>query len=479
MNVLDLDAHAVSEALRAGNLTSSKAAQTYIDQIKTTNPSLGFLVEDRFDAALRESEESDRKIREGEGKGKLFGVPISMKEAYEVAGMKTTGGLLHLKDRVSETDAEVVSKLRAEGAVILGKTNTPTLCFCQESENKLYGRTNNPWDPKRTAGGSSSGEGTIVAVGGAAAGIGSDIGGSIRFPSHFNGVVGFKAGNGQVDQRGHFPFVEHPVQGRMIGLGPMTKSVRDARLIYNIIAKMSAPEKEAADFAITFLPETKYPLSQETAALMQQVKKSLTGEWDTGEEVPPRFDSAALMWQEIMSIDGGEEMAKVAFGERAVQPFREYLKEVTTGKAALHRHLTWALIGAKLFKPSPKRVREIEDILNQGDEELDGYLEKRILIFPVYHRTAPIHGDLYREIFSIRKTFLRYMPYVAYANVWGLPSLTIPVGTDGAGMPISLQLMSRNGNEEALFQLGEVLEKRFSGYVRCDRYDQERGREGA
>lgn len=479
MSVLDLDAHAILKSLQGKTLTSSEAVQRFIDQMEATDPTLGFLVENRFETALQEATEFDRKIGKGEGKGKLFGLPISMKEAYDVAGMKTTGGLPHLKDRVSQTDAEVVSKLKAEGAVILGKTNTPTLCFCQEGENKLYGRTNNPWDPERTAGGSSSGEGAIVAVGGAAAGIGSDIGGSIRFPSHFNGVIGFKSGNGQVAQQGHFPFVDHPVQERMIGLGPMTKSVRDTRLIYNIIAKTTAPEKEAADFAITFLPKTDYPLSQEMATRIQQVKESLKGEWEIGEEIPPRFDSAALMWQEMMSIDGGEGIAKTAFGERAVQPFREYLKEVTTGKAELHRYLTWALIGAKLFKPSAKRVRELEEILTQGDEELESYLEKRILVFPVYHRAAPVHGDLYREIFSIRKTFLRYMPYVAYANVWGLPSLTIPVGTDGAGMPIGLQLISSNGNEEALFQLGEVLEKRFGGYVRCDRYDRGGGREGA
>lgn len=469
MNVWDLDACGVLEALESGKVTSAQAVQGYRDQIERTNPTLNYLVEDRFGKALREAEECDRKQQEGTGK--LRGVPISIKEAYNVAGMKTTGGLFHRKDQVEESDAAVTAKLKAEGAVILGKTNTPTLCFCQESENKLYGRTNNPWNPERTAGGSSSGEGAIIAVGGAAAGIGSDIGGSIRFPSHFNGVVGFKSGHGQVDQQGHFPLVDHPLQERMLGLGPMTKSVRDARLIYNIIAKTPAPKKEVADYVITFLPQTTYPLSKVTVALMHQVKALFNKELETEEAVPPWFDPSALMWQEIMSVDGGEGTAKIAFGERTAHPVWEYLKEITTGQSQWHRHLTWALIGAKLFRPSAKRVREIEEILHQGDEELDRYLDKRILVFPVYHRGAPVHGGLYQEIFSIRKTFLRYMPYVAYANVWGLPSLTIPVGTDGDGMPISLQLMSRNGNEEALFQLGEIVEKQFRGYLRCDRYD--------
>src|SRR5699024_8066190 len=126
--------------------------------------------------------------------------------------------------------------LKKAGAIILGKTNTPSLCFCQETENKLYGRTNNPWDVTRTAGGSSGGEGALIAAGGAAAGIGSDIGGSIRFPSHFNGVVGFKPGKYQVSPNGHFPSENTPLQERMLGIGPMGKSVRDIALLYDVIA---------------------------------------------------------------------------------------------------------------------------------------------------------------------------------------------------------------------------------------------------
>ena len=127
-----------------------------------------------------------------------------MKESFHVEGMRTTGGLLNRKESIQDADAEVVRKLRNEGAIILGKTNTPALCFCQETDNKLYGRTNNPWDLTRTAGGSSGGEGVLIAIGGAAVGLGSDIGGSIRLPSHFNGVVGFKSGNSQVSSVGVF-----------------------------------------------------------------------------------------------------------------------------------------------------------------------------------------------------------------------------------------------------------------------------------
>lgn len=473
MNLLDLDASTIAKMIRSGETTSSEAVNTYISHLGKINPFLNCLVEDRFETARKEAKDADLSVHEGTAKGSLHGVPISMKEAFHVAGMKTTGGLFHRKDKMIHLDAAVVSKLKTEGAIILGKSNTPTLCFCQESENKLYGRTNNPWDRSRTAGGSSGGEGACIAAGGAAAGIGSDIGGSIRFPSHFNGVIGFKSGNREVAQQGNFPYIDHPYQERMLGMGPMAKTVRDAKFIYNIIAKTPAPKREISGFTIGVLPRILgCPLSDETEFILDEIKETLGREFRTQEAVPPFFNDVALIWQEIMSVDGGDCVAKIAFGDRRVQLFTEYTKELTLGKAELHRYLTWALIGMKLFKPSKNRLKQIGETLDYGDGLLDRYLDKRILIFPVYHRAAPKHGKLYHEIFSIRKTFRRYMPYIAYANVWGLPSLTVPVGTDRNDMPIGMQLMSKNGNEDALFQIGERLEKHFGGYVRCRKYDQ-------
>src|SRR5690606_27977632 len=139
----------------------------------------------------------------------------------------------------------------------------------------------------------------------------------------------------------------------------------------------------------------------------------------------PFFDQSALLWQEMMSVDGGESIAKITFNQKKRRETSEYIKEMLTRKSDIHRYLSWALIGAKLFKPSQKRINELNDTIRKGDEQLNNYLDDRILIFPVYHTSALRHGHLYKEIFSIRKTFLKYMPYVAYANVWGLPALII------------------------------------------------------
>ncbi|WP_164669355.1 amidase [Virgibacillus doumboii] len=456
-SVLEIDATAIAEKIKNGEMTSYDAVSAYIDQIKKVNPVINAMVEDRFTEALEEAREKDNRKTK---KGTLYGVPISVKEAFHVAGMKTTGGLINRKHLIMNEDAVVVKKLREAGAIILGKTNTPTLCFCQETDNKLYGRTNNPWDVTRSAGGSSGGEGALIAAGGSAAGIGSDIGGSIRFPSHFNGVVGFKPGKFQVPAGGHFPADKIPLQERMSGMGPMGKSVRDIALMYGIIANEMPAEQTLNNFEVDILPVQKnIPLSERTVEKLKEIEKLLQNSFSVKQSTPPYFEDSAQLWQEIMSIDGAKEVEKLAFSTDRPNVIKAYVKEKIMKRTDNHPYLLWALLGARMFKPSPDRLLEINTIIEQGDERLEDYLEDRLLIFPVYHTGALKHGEVFSEIFSIKKKFLKYMPYIAYANVWGLPSLTIPVGSDENGMPIGVQVISKNGNERAIFQLGEKIEK--------------------
>ncbi|MFB4168460.1 amidase [Virgibacillus sp. JSM 102003] len=470
-SILNMDASSIASEIKDGEITSYEVVNTYIEHLKKVNPVINAVVEERYAEALREAQEKDNQDA-NVTKGSLFGVPISVKEAFNVVNMKTTGGLLSRKHLIAREDADVVAKLKEAGAIILGKTNTPALCFCQETDNKLYGRTNNPWDVTRSSGGSSGGEGALLGTGGAAAGIGSDIGGSIRFPSHFNGVVGFKPGKFQVSSNGHFPADTIPLQKRMSGIGPMGKSVRDMELLYDIIANKSATEQSLDDFKIDILSDDlNIPLSQKTKDVVGGIESYLQKLVSVNRSFPPYFENSAQLWQEIMSIDGGERMEKLAFNTDRSNVLGAYAKEKLTRKTKIHPYLSWALIGAKLFKPSAVRIKEIEGIIEQGDREIAAYLNNRLLILPVYHTGAPEHGKVFQEIFSIRKTFLHYMPYIAYANVWGLPSLTIPAGTDENNMPIGIQVVSMDGNEDAIFKLGKIVERISGGYNRCSRLD--------
>lgn len=474
LNLLHLDGTQIAELIREKTLTIEEITIAHIQHIKNINKELNAVVEDRFEEALKEAKEKDNNIDQiNFNEQPLYGVPISIKESFHVKGMKTTGGVYHRKDIMMNKDAVVVKKLKDSGAIILCKTNTPTLCFCHETDNKLYGRTNNAWDKTRTAGGSSGGEAALIAVGGSPVGMSSDIGGSIRFPSHFNGVVGFKPGMNQVSSEGHIPADNIPLKTRMSSIGPIGKSVRDVKLLYHLTKNTEDSNKTLFEkMNVEILPnDNGYPLSNETADILSYIYQFIETKYNTNLSVPPFFNESAQIWQEIMSIDGGKEIKELAFNTDRINIWKQYMKEKVTGKTNTHNYLTWALIGASLFKPSQKRKNEIQSIINDGDIILERYLKNKLLIFPVYHQSAPLHGNLYKEIFSINKTYKQYMPYIAYANVWGLPSLTLPVGFDQNYLPIGIQIMSINSNVESIFTLGEQLENEFGGFKRSTIYD--------
>ncbi len=472
--ILDMDSTRLAAKIKKGEISSVQATQTYINHIKQVNPYINAMVEDRFEEAIEEAKACDEQLQQGLGKGKLYGVPISIKEAYHVKGLKTTSGLQHRKELIETEDSDVTQRLKNEGAIILGKTNTPTLCFCQESDNKIYGKTNNPWKLTHTAGGSSGGEGAIIAVGGAAVGIGSDIGGSLRFPGHFNGVITFKSGHDQVSQNGHYHYVDDPYQYTMLGMGAVAKSVDDTELINSIIAKNEVEDIDVDSFQVT-IPDKHpdYPLNEDTYRLLEDIKKHFSGIKEVNEEYPPMFDELTTMWQLIMSIDGGNGIREAATPPgKGYNPFTAYLKEKIAGNSDYHFYLSWALIGTTLFKPTKKQKKELVHHLEKAVQENKRFLDNNVLILPVYHSPAQEHGKVYKELFAITKSYRKYLPYVAYANTLGLPSLTVPVGEDAEGLPIAFQVISNVGNEKAIFHFGRILEQAFRGYKRNNSYDE-------
>lgn len=473
--LLDLDAVAISQKIQSGKITSEKITSILIDHIKRVNGSLNAVVEERFNLALEEAKEKDRLVDQVDfNKQPLYGVPISIKESFNVKGMKTTGGIVHRKDLIMSKDATIVKRLKDAGAIILAKTNTPSLNFCQETDNKLYGRTNNAWNKRKTAGGSSGGEGALIAVGGSPVGISSDIGGSIRLPSHFNGVTGFKAGMEQIPAEGYFPQVTNSLQQRMSTFGPIGKSVRDCEIVYQVIKNKHKNKHRGLykKIDIDILPvDNGFPLSKAIANKLIEIMDFLKPKYDSQWAIPPHFNDSAQLWQEIMSIDGAKDFKKLAFNTDRVNIWKKYSMEKLFRRTNTHHYLSWALIGAHMFKPSTKRVKEIENTIKTGDKIIERHFNNRILIMPVYHRSALKHGELFKEIFSINKSFLQYLPYITYANVWGLPSLTIPVGFDNKNLPFAIQLISANGNEASLFTIGKKIEAEFGGYKRSTLYD--------
>ncbi|MGA8942126.1 MAG: amidase [Thermoactinomyces sp.] len=467
-HVLEMDATTLVRELKRGTLNIDKVLSVYQKQIQTVNPHINAVTETRFQKARLEAQQ----VKEQGFRGRLAGVLFSIKESFHAAGMVTSGGLTHLKSNVLSEDSEVVRRLKKEGAILLAKTNTPALCFCQETDNALYGRTNNPWNLRRTPGGSSGGEGALIAAGGAVVGIGADIGGSIRFPAHFNGVIGFKSASHQVPADGLFPELIHPMQQSMLGIGALSKSVADAKLIHEILADSPLNTQPAGNFTIS-IPELS-PLSRldsPTKQLYEEICSWLDSDFPIERDVPPLFPEAVQMWMGIMIYDGARSIMEQTETTLIGGILWDYLKAKTGFKAKYHPFLTWSLLVARLFKPSARQWEHLLLHWKKAKMKVHDFLYQRILILPVYHTAALPHGHLYRELFSGRRHLYKNLPFIAYANTFGLPALTVPVGETPDGLPIAFQLITAPGQEEALFELGSCLENRFRGYVRCNYYD--------
>ena len=212
-----------------------EVVQACLDRIDQVNPQLNAVVQLAATRALEEAREADEALARGESNGPLHGVPMTIKDSLDTAGLISTGGTKGRESFIPQQDATVVRRLREAGAILLGKTNTPEFTLSFETNNLIYGRTNNPYDTSRTPGGSSGGAAAIVAAAGAPFDIGSDFGGSIRLPSHLCGIAGLKPSSGRVPRTGHiYPF--GGVQDSFQQIGPLARYVEDLALILPLIA---------------------------------------------------------------------------------------------------------------------------------------------------------------------------------------------------------------------------------------------------
>ena len=226
---------ALAAAIRTKRVSSEEVVKAHLQRIEAVNAKLNAVVQMAAERALEEAREADAVLAKGELKGPLHGVPMTIKDSFDTKGVISTGGTKGRAAFVPKKDATVVARLREAGAILLGKTNTPELTLSFETNNLIYGRTNNPYDVNRSSGGSSGGAAAIIAAGGAPFDIGSDFGGSIRLPANWNGIAGIKPSSGRVPRTGHI----YPFGGMLDSLqqvGPLARYVDDLALILSIIA---------------------------------------------------------------------------------------------------------------------------------------------------------------------------------------------------------------------------------------------------
>ncbi len=324
-----LEAGELARRIAAGEVSSLEAVEAHIQRIEQVNAKLNAVVVKRYDAARAEAREIDRRRVAGEKLGALGGVPISVKECFDLEGTPATFGLPARANAIATEDDPYVARLRAAGAVILCKTNVPQLLLMTETDNPLYGRTNNPWDPERSCGGSSGGEGAIIAARGAPLGLGNDIGGSLRIPAAFCGIASIRPTAGRTPDFGRYSM---PVGQRAIvsQVGPMARSVADLALGLEVLNGGRDPQTEppmplgdyrAVDVAKlkvavftddgNFTPSPAAQRAVNEAAEVLRAAGATVTPWQ-----PPAVAQAIALFFSIFTADGGEGMKRLLRGQK-------------------------------------------------------------------------------------------------------------------------------------------------------------------
>ena len=318
-----LTASETAARIRDGSLTSVEAVRACVARIRALNPRLNAVVDLHDAEALVRAHEADAALARGECWGPLHGVPVTVKDVYDVAGMRITFGWPPMRRNVPRADAFAVHRIRDAGAIVLGITNAPLGSYDWQCWNPLYGRTKNPWDPRRTAGGSSGGSCAAIAAGFSALELGSDAAGSIRVPTHFCGVMGMKPTETRVSGRGHghFPGIPYSLR-HLCTYGPIARSVDDLELAMGLLVSRDpafpdappvpfapAPPRDAASLRIAWTDAFGgYPVSAATAATLRSVAAKLEAAGARVERrAPDAIDGADALetWGEINGFETG------------------------------------------------------------------------------------------------------------------------------------------------------------------------------
>jgi len=443
-----MSAAAMAAAVRDGQLTPIEILDAHLERIAALNPTLNAIVALDADRARAAARVHNRQ-------GALAGVPLTIKSALDVAGMPAECGSLLRKGNIATSDATLVARLRAAGAVILGATNVPEFLMAWETDNALYGRTNSPWDASRTPGGSSGGESAAIATGMSAGGIGSDGGGSIRVPAHFTGICGLKPTPGRIPCTGHFPGSVGPfVQLGVVG--PMARTVQDVRLIFEACAGLDWGDVRTVDLPVrkpnlAGLRVAWYdnngiaPVTPETRTAVRAAAGALdAAEIGVEERLPSGLDGLFdlfLLFFVKCSVVFLQPMVD-ELGDRISPTLREY----------------WA-------HAKPRPVPSFSELVlawAARDQMRLTLLEQMkqfpILLTPVCSTPAFRHGERAWDVDGHRVQYLESFSYCELCNVLGLPAAVVPAGVSPEGLPIGVQIIGRPFEEELVLAVAEIIE---------------------
>lgn len=470
MNELNFQsATKLAELIRAKEVSPVEVVEAHIQRIEEVNPKLNAFVTMTFDSAMEAARQSEQRITRGEDVGLMEGVPVSIKDTIETAGVLTVSGTRLRETFVPERDAPVVARLKRAGAIILGKTNVPELAMDYCSENLVFGRTNNPWDLERVPGGSSGGEGAAIASGCSAGGVGSDLGGSIRVPAHFCGIVGLKTTPGRVPGSGHFPAGIGPF-ALGASLGPMARRVEDLALMLKVLAGFdpsdaaSVPlpfrsrrgDKDERDGrfrrVMWYTDNGIAPVTTATKETVGRAAQALAGlGYEVEERMPAGLERAFDLWFGWLGVAGVGGLLEMYKGkEELMGPLMTRLAGIAESQTMTLDQYMSAWVGRDMLRASV--VNEMMDC--------------PIILAPVVAVPAFRHDQHDFEIEGQSVEYLKMFSYAQAYNLLGLPAVVVPCGRSPEGLPIGVQVVGRPFEEEDVLITAALLEESLGGYER-------------
>jgi aspartyl-tRNA(Asn)/glutamyl-tRNA(Gln) amidotransferase subunit A len=470
----DLTIAAAGAALRSGELTAVDLFEAVLDRAALTEAELHAYLTIDHDGARSTAEAADRSLSSGEDLGPLHGIPLAVKDNMCTRGVETTAASKILAGYVPPYDATVVARLRAAGAVVVGKTNLDEFAMGSSTENSAFGPTRNPWDPDRVPGGSSGGSATVVAAGSALGAFGSDTGGSIRQPASLCGVVGMKPTYGLTSRYGLIAFASSLDQ-----IGPFARTVEDAA---TLLAAASAHDPLDATSWAGDYPSYGAALDAGVAGLKIGVVRELSGDgYDravstaafgmvealarAGAEVVevslPTIDTALSAYYLIAPAEASANLARfdgIRYGLRVDGATTEEMMARTRadgfGPEVTRRILlgTYAL-SAGYYDAFYGKALDVRAVL--ASEFAGAYEQVDVLVSPTSPFTAFELGAKTQDPLAMYLCDICTIP----SNLTGHPAISVPVGLDDAGLPIGFQVMAPALGEEVLFRVGAEVER--------------------
>jgi aspartyl-tRNA(Asn)/glutamyl-tRNA(Gln) amidotransferase subunit A len=448
------DATALAALIRTRQLSSREVVQAHLDRISAVNPQINAVVTLIAEDALKGADIADKAVADGAALGPLHGVPFSIKDSLDTAGVLTQRGSKLFAGNIPDWDATAVARFKAAGGIPLMKTNLPEFSFWTESDNLVTGRTNNPWNLERTPGGSSGGESAALAAGMSPIGIGSDVMISLRGPAAFTGISALKATHGRVPYTGHYP----SILSHWWHVGAMARTIGDVALGHSILkgpdgidgyaihARDAEPDGDRVagqPIRVAWVSDAAFgPVDPEITAAVAAAAAQLA---DLGNEV-----------EEVMLPFVGN-----AFGALAILVYGEIVPSIKALAAGRESELH--AVGAGTIGLSDPSFVDFAAAHAQAEtlrSAFAGFFRKYdVLLTPVNPMTATPHGAQEVVVNGVTVPWTHVMAATSPFNLAGLPALSVPYGFSSENLPIGIQLIANWLDEVTILRLGAMIER--------------------